>query len=96
MTSIFKTPYVTSAAPSNSSALSIDMLEKALKDAGLLPKPDCWIVVDPYGQAYKGKLEDLMLKFLPELLREKRPLTFEVAPEKDEQNGAVQGDEHAV
>lgn len=40
--------------------VSMETMTRAMKEIDLLPKPDQWIVIDPQGRTYKGKVEQVL------------------------------------
>jgi len=49
----------TTAATGGTTTVSIEAMTKAMQEIDLLPKPDQWVVIDPQGRVYKGKVEDV-------------------------------------
>ena len=66
----------TSAAIGDLKPVSLDTLTRAMQEIDLLPKPDQWIVIDPQGRMYKGKVEDVTRVLLAEHPLLKMPPMF--------------------
>jgi|GWRWMinimDraft_8_1066016.scaffolds.fasta_scaffold27916_1 hypothetical protein len=56
----------TSAATGDMKPVSLETLTRTMQEIDLLPKPDQWIVIDPQGQMFKGKVEDVTRVLLAE------------------------------
>lgn len=57
---------LTTGTTANMVPISLEALEKAMREIDLLPRLNEWVVVDPSGRIYKGKFEDVF----PVMLRE--------------------------
>lgn len=66
----------TSATTGNMKPVSPETLKQAMQEIDLLPKPDQWIVIDPHGKMYKGKVEDVTRVLLAEHPLLKSPPMF--------------------
>ena len=66
----------TSAMPGDMKPVSLETLTRALQEIDLLPKPDQWIVIDPQGRMYKGKVEEVTRVLLAEHPLLKMPQMF--------------------
>lgn len=49
----------TTAATGSTTPISADVMTKAMQEINLLPKPDQWVLIDPQGRVYTGKVEDV-------------------------------------
>ncbi len=67
---------VTSAMPGDMKPVSLETLKRAMQEIDLLPKPDQWLVIDPQGRMYKGKVEDVTRVLLAEHPLLKMPPMF--------------------
>lgn len=56
----------TSATTNNIKPMSLETLTRAMQENDLLPQPDQWIVIDPQGRMYKGKVEEVIQILLAE------------------------------
>lgn len=56
----------TSATTGDMKPVSLETLTRAMQEIALLPKPDQWIVIDPQGRMYKGKVEEVIRVLLAE------------------------------
>lgn len=56
----------TSTMPKDMQPMSIETLMRAMQEIALLPNPDQWIVIDPQGRMFKGKVEDVTRVLLAE------------------------------
>ena len=56
----------TSATTGDMKPVSLETLTRAMQEIDLLPKPDQWIVIDPQGRMYKGKVEEVIRVLLAE------------------------------
>lgn len=56
----------TTASTGSTTPVSIEAMTKAMQEIDLLPKPDHWVVIDPQGRVYKGKVEDVTRVLLAE------------------------------
>jgi len=56
----------TSATTGDMKPVSLETLTRAMQEIDLLPKPGQWIVIDPQGRMYKGKVEDVTRVLLAE------------------------------
>lgn len=43
----------------NTTPISIEAIAKAMQEINLFPKPDKWVLIDPQGRVYVGKVEDV-------------------------------------
>ena len=57
---------VTSATTGDMKPVSLETLTRAMQEIDRLPKPDQWIVIDPQGRMYKGKVEEVIRVLLAE------------------------------
>ena len=53
----------TSATTGDMKPVSLETLTRAMQE---MPKPDQWIVIDPQGRMYKGKVEEVIRVLLAE------------------------------
>ncbi len=72
----FDSMSATSATTRDMSPLSLETLTKAMREIELMPNRDQWIVVDPHGRMYKGKVEDVIHVLLAEHPLLKMPKMF--------------------
>jgi hypothetical protein len=49
----------TTASTGSTTPVSAEAMTKAMQEINLLPKPDQWVLVDPQGRVYRGKVEDV-------------------------------------
>ncbi|MDP2263274.1 MAG: hypothetical protein Q8K24_08960 [Hydrogenophaga sp.] len=56
----------TTATTGGTSTVSIAAMTRAMQEVDLLPLPDQWVVIDPQGRVYKGKVEDVARVLLAE------------------------------
>lgn len=56
----------TGATTGDMKPVSPETLVRAMQEIDLLPKPDQWIVIDPQGRMYRGKVEAVMWVLLAE------------------------------
>jgi len=66
----------TSATTGDMKPVSLETLTRAMQEIDLLPKPDQWIVIDPQGRMYKGKVEEVTRVLLAEHPLLKMPPMF--------------------
>lgn len=66
----------TSSTTGDMKPVSLETLTRAMQEIDLLPKPDQWIVIDPQGRMYKGKVEEVTRVLLAEHPLLKMPPMF--------------------
>lgn len=66
----------TTATTGNLEPVRLETVLKAMEEISLLPKPDQWVVIDPHGRMYKGKVEDVTRVLMAEHPLLKTPLSL--------------------
>lgn len=66
----------TSTMPKDMQPVNLETLTRAMQEIDLLPKPDQWILIDPQGRMFKGKVEDMTRVLLTEHPLLKLPSVF--------------------
>lgn len=51
---------MTSTVPKSTQEVSVAALEQAMREIGLLTKPDQWLLIDPQGRMYRGTVEQML------------------------------------
>ena len=49
----------TTATTCETAPVSVEAMMKAMREIDLLPKSTEWVLIDPHGRVYKGKIEDI-------------------------------------
>jgi hypothetical protein len=57
-------PMTCTAPPKDDRPLSLATLTAAMREVGLLPNSNQWVVIDPNGRAYKGTADEMALILL--------------------------------
>ena len=69
-----------SSGEGRSDTLTLDDVERMVRDAAALPKNDQWILINPQGQAYSGTVDQILPVLMAEHSLVKQFQTFNPLP----------------